>query len=254
MTQRSFCDGPLRLLDYPPVTRGAVHSGLWTRSRYKTREVRHEYFQVYEHKAFEEVVVKNEINVEVGSLCADAKLAAYEGEALAEFHEKVTQAGDDGVFNLAFSGLGAFWEIEKFENIGVLHQMQRVGFRGGWSIGCRRLEETLEAAGLDSPLQGPGRPLPAGDFLNIVFPGLWVFDPHNQPPMGPAQFATQCVAISCVRKGQVKLPEIPEIGDGHALTELLAERAGKVADELAAYSARTDPPCSSSTMRRPMRQ
>ena len=52
--------------------------------------------------------------------------------------------------------------------------------------------------------------------------------------MRPAQFATQGVVFSRVGKGQVELHEIPEIGDGHALAEFLAECAGKVADELAA--------------------
>ncbi len=67
--------------------------------------------QVDEDKALEEIVVEDQIDVEVGGLGANAKLAAHEREAFAKFHEKVAQAGDEGIFELAFAVRSALRQV-----------------------------------------------------------------------------------------------------------------------------------------------
>ena len=49
----------------------------------------------------------------------------------------------------------------------------------------------------------------------------------NQTVMGPAQFATQCVANLPIGIGEVELAEVPEVGIGEAFSEFSREGAGK---------------------------
>ena len=157
--------------------------------------------QVDKDKTFEKIIVEDEINVEMGGLSANAELTANKGKTFAEFHEKVAQADDESTFELTFSGFGTLRQIEKFEDVGILQEVKRVWFPCGRDGCCGRPEEALEAASINGPLQNTRAPLLLSCFFNVVLSGLWVSDPHDQPPMRPAQFATQCVAFSALGEG-----------------------------------------------------
>jgi hypothetical protein len=42
-------------------------------------------------------------------------------------HEKVTQTSDKGIFELALTKIAVLEQIEKFQDVGIFKQMQRVG-------------------------------------------------------------------------------------------------------------------------------
>lgn len=75
-------------------------------------------FEVNEDKAFEDAVIKDEVDVEVGVVEGDAVLLADEGKAFAEFEEKLFEFFDQALFEFTFFVI-AFGEVEEFEDIGV---------------------------------------------------------------------------------------------------------------------------------------
>lgn len=186
--------------------------------------------QVYEDKAFEKVIVKDQINIEVSRFSADPKLTPNKGKSLAQFHEKVTQASNKSIFKLSLSNVSPLSQVKEFEDVGILKKMQWVGLLVNRYARLGSLQEALVATGLDLPCQTPRTPALPGGFFNIVITGLGIFYSHHQPPVAPTQFATQCVLFSCVRESQVELSKIPEVGNGHAPTKFLPKSTGEVTD------------------------
>ena len=52
--------------------------------------------------------------------------------------------------------------------------------------------------------------------------------PHQKAEMGPRQFATRCVANLFFGEGQVKLPEVSQIGGGKAFAKLTGQPPRKI--------------------------
>ena len=59
-------------------------------------------FQIEEHKAFQEVVVEDQVHMEVLGAGADALLPRHEGKVLAEFHQKALYVLDQRLLQAGF--------------------------------------------------------------------------------------------------------------------------------------------------------
>ncbi len=150
---------------------------------------------------------------------ANTELPADKGEALAQLKQEVLKLADDGGFKRALVEPWVVGQVEKLQNIGIFEE----GFGAPYGMvgGCRRWfnEETLMPAAPDVTFQLSAAPCVVGGFLNVKRPGFGIGDPHDQPVMGPPQFATQRVAFFKLGKSLVELAEIAQIGDGKPLAE-----------------------------------
>lgn len=75
--------------------------------------------QVDEDKTLKQIIIEDKIDIEVGGLRTDPKLATNKRKTLTQFHQKVTQARDKGIFELARAKIAAIGQIEKFQNVGI---------------------------------------------------------------------------------------------------------------------------------------
>lgn len=73
-------------------------------------------FEVDQDKAFQEVVVKDEVHIEFIILEDDTLLACDEGEAASHFEKEGLEIFHDGLLEIGFMEAGAVGETEKFQD------------------------------------------------------------------------------------------------------------------------------------------
>ena len=79
-------------------------------------------FQINQHKAFEDKIVKNQINEVIAGVGSDEFLSFNECVSFAQFQEKMLQVINDGFFYLAFRVAQVAGQVEEFQYAGVLDE------------------------------------------------------------------------------------------------------------------------------------
>ena len=122
--------------------------------------------------------------------------------------------GNHGLFQIAFEHMGVWLDLQELHDIGILDDFFVFWLRlGDLYLSCNRSlvlaeQQPLVVHGVDLPLQLADTPCGFCTFLGIKRPFFLIGDPHQQPIMGLAQFARQCVANW---EHTVELPHILQI-------------------------------------------
>jgi len=144
------------------------------------------HFQLDEDMAFENAVVKHEIDEEV--FLADEKtlLAGFETEAMSEFQEEVLKMVEEGCFKVAFFDGEMIREAEELESVNVFGEVAGQAGAGvflsdsGEKFGVVRKTGTLEVEAGNLAFQLAHRPSSLDGFNFVEGAFEWVFDGKEQ--------------------------------------------------------------------------
>ena len=71
-------------------------------------------------------MVENQVNVMVPVARGDAVLSADEGEALAQFQQKMLQVVNQPFFQIGFGKVVGFWDVQEFQHVGFPDKVRRL--------------------------------------------------------------------------------------------------------------------------------
>lgn len=80
-------------------------------------------FQVYEHKALEQVIVKNQVNIIMVGFATDTVLPAHKRKAFAQLQQELLQVFNQGGFYFSFGSRNGLRYIQKFKYIRVFDKI-----------------------------------------------------------------------------------------------------------------------------------
>ena len=104
-------------------------------------------FQVNQHKALEDVIVKHQINKETLPVQSKPFLAGDEGKAAAQFQEKLLEVINKGLLQITLVDMGIRLNLKEFHDIGILDDL--LVLRLGFSALNLRSDGRLVLAGQD---------------------------------------------------------------------------------------------------------
>ena len=161
--------------------------------------------EVDQEEALEQVVVEHEVDVIFVDVGVDMLLAAYESEALAQFHDEPLHVEGEAAFE-GFLGIALVLpEAEELNHHGVFDVLQVVLQGGGEAVHLvddglfgLRLEETEVVLRADVAVQHAGAPSLTEAFLLVPEAGFGVLDSDQLAVVRPGeQLLTRCVNYLC---------------------------------------------------------
>ena len=81
--------------------------------------------QIDENKAFQDIVVKNKIDVKMVAIYGNSFLAGHKRKTLAKFKKKIVQLVDQTLFQFVFKICFVLLQAEKFQYIGISNNVVR---------------------------------------------------------------------------------------------------------------------------------
>ena len=81
------------------------------------------HFEVNQHKAFQNVVVEHQINVEVLTVQCEPLLPSHKRKASAQFQKELLQVINQCLLQIAFKHMGVWLDLQELHNIGAFDDL-----------------------------------------------------------------------------------------------------------------------------------
>ena len=173
----------------------------------------------------------------MASIYGEVFLPCHKGKASSELQQKFLQMVDQCLFQCGFIVMLIGREIKELEYIGVFNDLfvfrlrfQAVDLRS-YAVLIAAGKDPIVVHGVDLTLQLADAPAGFCRFRCVEPARLTVFHSNQQAVMGLAQFMTECVTV---RKGQIKLLHIAQVGNVKSSSELCRQLFGNFLQHLLA--------------------
>ena len=144
----------------------------------------HIHFEVNQDKAFENVVVKYQVNIEILTIQCKPFLSGYKGKTSAQFQKELLQVINQSLLQITFKHMGIRLDLQELHDIGVLHNffVFRLGFQlldfSSNSLFVPAGQNPLIIHGIDLTLQLPDAPCRFDTFFQIESANLLIRNAH----------------------------------------------------------------------------